>query len=293
MEIITCVTDDDYEAWRRVRLEVLPYERCDTVAELRAQDSPDRLLVLALLDGKVVGSGTADRSNIAGGGFVAPRVRPAYRRRGVGTALLARLNDHIAALGLPVARAMVDDPESLAFASSAGFAEVDRQVEQVRQVGDEPDPGPPPAGVEVITLDERPDLWAACYDTFALEVLADFAVFQPLKVSAEEWDSPSWIGDPMYLALHDGAVIGCAGLHQDVDQPDRAENALTAVRRSWRGRGIASHLKRRTLRWAAEHGVAQVYTWTQANNVEMIRLNEHLGYAFGHTSVTVSRPLAG
>jgi predicted N-acetyltransferase YhbS len=84
VDITECMTDDDYEAWRRVRMEVVPGERCDTVAEMRVQDSADRLLLIASLDGEVVGSGIADRSDSAGGGFVAPRVRPGHRRRGVG-----------------------------------------------------------------------------------------------------------------------------------------------------------------------------------------------------------------
>jgi RimJ/RimL family protein N-acetyltransferase len=91
--------------------------------------------------------------------------------------------------------------------------------------------------------------------------------------------------------MHDGAVIGCAGLHLDSDRPERAENALTAVRRDWRGRGVAAHLKRLTLRWAADHGVTEVYTWTQARNEPMLRLNEHLGYVLGQTSITLTRPL--
>ncbi len=95
----------------------------------------------------------------------------------------------------------------------------------------------------------------------------------------------------MFLALYGGEVIGCAGLDRDTDRPDRGENALTAVRRDWRGRGVASHLKRRTLRWAAENGLTELYTWTQAGNTSMLRLNEHLGYVTGKTSITVSRPL--
>ncbi len=285
-----CVTDEDYEAWRQVRIEVVPGERCDTVAELRAQDSADRLLVLAVLDGTVVGSGIADRSDTAGGGFVAPRVRPAYRRRGVGSALLPRLADHIAALGLPEVRAMTEDAESLAFAEHFGFVERDRQVEQIRAVGDEQPPPPVPDGVEVVTLDQHPELWASCYDTFGRQALADFAVFEPLEISPEQWNG-SWAGDPMFLALQAGEVIGCAGLDRDSDRPDRAENALTAVRRDWRGRGIASHLKRRTLQWAAANGIREIYTWTQAGNTRMLRLNEHLGYVRGATSITVSRPL--
>jgi mycothiol synthase len=290
MELSVCLTDDDYEAWRQVRIAVLPGERCDTVAEMRAQDSPDRLLLLAVMDGTVVGSGVGDRSDLAGGGFAAPRVRPEYRRRGVGTALLYAVAEHCASLDVPELRAMVDDPGSLAFAERFGFVEVDRQIEQVRAVGDEQPPSALPAGVEVVTLDERPELWAACYDSFGTEVLADFAVFQPLVISAEQW-AAHWAGDPMFLALYDGEVIGCAGLGRDTDRPERGENALTAVRRDWRGHGIASHLKRRTLHWAAEHGLTELYTWTQAGNSSMLRLNEHLGYVTGSTSITVTRPL--
>jgi mycothiol synthase len=290
MEITVCVTDEDYEAWRRVRMAVVPGERTDTVAEMREQDSPDRLMVLASVDGTVVGSGVADRSDSTGGGFVAPRVLPDHRRRGAGTALLEVLAAHVGTLGVPALRGMVEDTGSLAFAEKAGFVEIDRQVEQVRPVGHEEPPAPPPEGVDVITLDQAPELWAACYDTFGTEVLADFALFEPLAITAEQW-AASWAGDPMFLARYDGEVIGCAGLHRDTDRPERGENALTAVRRAWRGRGIAAHLKRRTLQWAAENGVTELYTWTQAGNLSMLRLNEHLGYAEGKTSITLTRPL--
>jgi GNAT superfamily N-acetyltransferase len=290
MELSVCVTDDDYAAWRKVRIAVVPDERCDTVAEMRAQDSVERLLMLAVMDGIVVGSGVADRSDI-GGGFVAPRVLPEFRRRGVGSALLPVLADHVATLGLSELRAMLEDPESLAFAEHFGFVESDRQIEQVRAVGAEPPPTALSDGVDVIMLDEKPELWAASYDTFGIEVLSDFATYQPLQITAEQWSNGSWSGDPMFLAMHDGELIGCAGLYLDTDRPERAENALTAVRRDWRGRGIASHLKRRTLRWAADNGLTELYTWTQAGNAPMLRLNEHLGYVIGKTSISLSRPL--
>lgn len=290
MRLSVCVTDDDYEAWRAVRIAVVPGERCSTVAELRAEDSPSRLLLLAERDGEVVGCGVADRSATAGVAFAAPMVRTEHRREGVGSALLHALARHGADLGLPMLRAHVDDTGSLAFADRFGFVEVDRQVEQIRTVGDEPPPGAEPDGVEVVTLAERPELWAACFERFGKEALADFAVYTPLEISATQWNT-SWRGDPMFLAVADGEVIGCAGLDVDTDQPGRAENALTAVRRDWRGRGIASHLKRRTLRWAADNGISELYTWTQAGNSPMLRLNEQLGYTTGQTSITVSRAL--
>jgi mycothiol synthase len=290
MELSVCATDDDYEAWRAVRLVVEADSRCLTVEEMRAADSPERLLLLALEGGDVVGHGIADRSETAGAGFVAPRVLPGHRRKGAGSAILRALAEHCSGLGLPEIVTSVDDEGSLAFAERFGFVEVDRQVEQERQVGDEPAPTDLPVGVEVIEASQRPDLWAACFETFGREVLADFAVYSPLEITADEWNT-TWYGDPMFLALHDGEVIGCAGLNRDTDRPERAENALTGVLRAWRGRGIASHLKRRTLHWAALHGLEEIYTWTQAGNSSMLRLNEHLGYVTTHDSVTVSRPL--
>jgi mycothiol synthase len=283
-------TDDDYDAWRRVRIAVVPYERADTVAELRRRASPTRLLLLAERDGIVVGSGSADRSESAGGGFATARVVAEHRRRGVATMLLKALAAHLHGLGLPEVRGSVDDAESLKFVERFGFAEIDRQVEQLRAVADEPDPGPPPAGIEVVTLAQQPELWAACFERFGQEALADFAVVNPMQVSAEQWNA-HWAGDPMFLARAGAEVVGCAGLCRDTDRPDRAENALTAVRRDWRGRGLASYLKRRTLHWAAVNGLTELYTWTQRDNAGMRRLNERLGYRYGQQSITVARPL--
>jgi hypothetical protein len=49
MEVRPCVTDDDYDAWRRVR-----------IVEMRRQDSAHRLLLVASLGGSVVGSGVTE-----------------------------------------------------------------------------------------------------------------------------------------------------------------------------------------------------------------------------------------
>ncbi len=67
------------------------------------------------------------------------------------------------------------------------------------------------------------------------------------------------------------------------------------MRRDWRGRGVASALKRRTLAWAAANGIREVYTWTQRGNADMRRLNEHLGYVTRTESITVraALPLPG
>jgi GNAT superfamily N-acetyltransferase len=119
--IRTAITDADYEAWRAVRIAVLPYERCPTVAEIRDLAHPGRLMVLAEVDGEVVGSGLADRSGDGERASLTPRVHPDFRRRGVGTDLLRVLADHAVAQGYDVAGASVDDEESRLFAERFGF----------------------------------------------------------------------------------------------------------------------------------------------------------------------------
>jgi mycothiol synthase len=179
---------------------------------------PDRLLLLACRDDRLAGSGLARPSDTAGVGFVAPRVLPAFRRDGVGAVLLRALASHLCELGLPAVRASVADPGSLAFAARFGFAEADRQIEQVRSVGAEPVAGRPPAGVQVVLVSDRPGLWSECYERFGCQVLADFATRAALRVSREDWQA-HWASDPMFLAVSDGEVIGCAGLDRDPDQP--------------------------------------------------------------------------
>lgn len=290
MEITPCTSDEDYEHWRQVRIAVIPYERTQSIAELRAGDTPERLLLLARDGGEVVGHGLAQRSDSAGAGSVIPRVLPEHRRRGVGTALLERLAGHVAGLGLDLVRGTADDDGALAFAHRFGFVEVNREVEQTYVVTGAPDVAPPPEGVEVVTARERPELWPDCFERFGREALAGFAVDTPLDVSLERW-TRDWLGDPMFLAVHDGEVVGCAGLGLDSDTPSRAENSLTAVRGDWRGRGLAVHLKQRTLAWAADHGVTEVYTWTQDGNAAMRTLNTRLGYATTRTGIQLARAL--
>jgi mycothiol synthase len=280
-------SDADLEAWRRVRIAVVPNERAQTVKEMREALTPTQLYVLAELEGRVAGAGVAGRSDLAGQGFLSPRVLPEARRRGVGTALLRELAVHIQRLGFDRAGALTDDTESLAFAERFGFREVDRDVEQVRTVGDEPWPEPPP-GIEVSSLAERPELFERAYGELALEAFRDFALDRPLEISLEDWKR-EWHVWPQasFVALADGELVGMAGLIRDDDRPERAENSLSAVRRDWRRRGVASLLKRTVLAWAAANGLQEVYTWTQNGNAAMRFVNERLGYETRSVAIRV------
>jgi mycothiol synthase len=281
-------TDADLEAWRRVRIAILPNERTASVDELRSMtESPERLLLLAEIDGEVVGAGATNPSDTSGAA-VFPRVLPAYRRRGIGTALLRELVAHAESVGHREAGSLVNDEGSLAFARRFGFTETGRQVEQVRAIG-EHEPWPVvPAGIRLVSMAEWPELRLRAFHEVALQAFEDMPTPGQVSITAEQWER-EWMTWPeaSFAALAGDEVVGCAGLVRDDDRPDRAENALTAVRRDWRGRGIARALKEQTIAWAAERGLREIYTWTQTGNENMRAVNERLGYVTRDTTISV------
>ena len=288
IELRVAETDDELELWRSVRKALLPNERTSSIAELR---DGGNFLLLAYRDGELAGSGSASRSD-TGGGAVFPRVLPAHRRRGIGTALLERLALHAVTCGYDEVGSMVDDAGSLAFAKRFGFTETGRQVEQVRAVSaDEPWPAVPD-GIEVVSVAERPELLRPLYHELAQQAFEDMPTPRRVEITLEQWES-EWLNWPeaTFAALAGGEVVAMAGLCHDEDRPDRAENALTTVRRDHRGRGLARLLKETAIAWAARHGIGEIYTWTQTGNENMQAVNERLGYVTRDISISVRRAL--
>jgi GNAT superfamily N-acetyltransferase len=282
-------TDEDLTAWNHVRRVVLPNEPIATIGQLRANTEPGRVLILAEWGGEVAGSGVAGDSSRADG-FVAPRTLPGFRRRGIGTALLAFLLDHQRSLGRRSVSASVDDDGSLAFATSHDFVEVDREIEQVRVITlGEPAPEPFP-GVEFTSVADDPELLRRAFP-IAEQGFADLVLTTgPARVSLEEWlrDEATLPGGSI-VSLADGEVVGYAGLIAWNDDASRAENGLTVVDRAWRGRGLAAAMKRRQLAWAAANGLRELVTWTQLGNEAMQHINVALGYRTRSMSRAVRR----
>lgn len=282
-------TDADLEAWSRVKRAVLPNESAWTPEQFRERARPDRVVLVAELDGEIVGAGLGGKSDVAGRGFVAPRVHPGARRRGVGTALLRVLGDFVAELGFEKAAAHVDDDGGKAFADRFGFAEIDREVEQVIALPAELPEGPLPEGIEVVTVAERPELMQEAYP-LALEGYADLAVEGHASIELDEWLQDASLPEGSFVALHEGRVVGYSGLMEH-DNPGVAEDGLTVVTRSWRRRGLALALKRLELEWAAAKGISEVVTWTQRDNASMRALNERLGYEYRTVAIKVLGPV--
>jgi mycothiol synthase len=291
--IRTVATDAELEAYVAIWNAITPDEPADVAQQReRRERDPQRLYLLAELDGEPVGAGFAGRSDSPGRGFLSPRMLAEARRRGVGGALLAELVAHLSAQGFDYASAHVDsrDEGSLAFAARHGFEEVDRQVEQVRVLGDEP-PGEPPAGVRFVTIAERPELLRDAYD-LAQEGYTDLATTSPVVVLLDDWlREEATLPEGSFVALAGDEIVGYSGLCRRGDDGTSAEDGLTVVRRSRRRHGLATALKRAELAWAAANGIREIVTWTQRGNDGMRSVNERLGYVYRSVGIMVRAPL--
>jgi mycothiol synthase len=284
--------DADLEAWAELKSAVVPNEPV-TVPQLRATAEPERRLVLAERGGIVAGCGIADRSHFGSKAFVAVRVLPDHRRRGVGTALLGALAAYARSLGLDGINAFVyaDEPHSIAFAERIGLKEVDYQLEQVRAIGDEAAPDVPP-GIELVSLEGRREELLEAVWPVALAGYEDLPI--PGGVTYEK---ETWLRDEAtrpagsFAAFEQGEPAGYAGLVEHGSGDATAEHGLTVVRRGRRGQGLGRLLKQAQLHWAAQNGVVELVTWTQRGNEAMQALNRSLGYVDKSKVLTYQGPL--
>jgi GNAT superfamily N-acetyltransferase len=217
---------------------------------------------------------------------------PEHRRLGVGSALLRVLLDHLIDRGFESVGAHVEDDGAHAFAVRHRFQEVDRQVEQVRVLTRDEPAAPPFEGVEFWTVAQRPELLQRSF-ALAQQGHADMVLkVGPAVVQIDQWlREEATLPAGTFVALEHGIIVGYAGLLAWTDDPTRAENGLTVVDRRWRGRGLATALKRRQLAWAAANGIREVVTWTQEGNEAMQRVNVRLGYTARSISRTMRRDL--
>jgi mycothiol synthase len=292
IELRVAMTPADLETWAELKSRVVPNEPV-TADQLATTDEPGRLLLLATREGAIAGCGIAAPSHFGGRAFIAARVLPEHRRRGVGRELVRALADHGRALGRDGVNGFVDegDEASLAFAHSYGLEEVDYQLEQVRVVGAEPEPVVPD-GIVLVPLDGRREELLEATWPVALAGYEDLPLPGPVTYPFATWlREEATRPEGSFVAYEGGEIVGYAGLLEHGNGSATAEHGLTVVRRDRRRRGIARALKLAQLRWASAAGVVELVTWTQKGNEGMQALNASLGYENRSRVLTMQGPL--
>src|SRR4029077_4275223 len=88
-----------------------------------------------------------------------------------------------------------------------------------------------------------------------------------------------------------GEVAGWASLMYVPGSTTMAWHDMTAVGRRWRGRGVATELKRATIDWAIEHDPDRLTPGTDLDNGPMRAVNAKLGYRPTPDQLTMHGPL--
>ncbi|GIV90722.1 MAG: hypothetical protein KatS3mg055_3240 [Chloroflexus sp.] len=95
-----------------------------------------------------------------------------------------------------------------------------------------------------------------------------------------------WEGS--FAAIADGQVVGLSTL-ETIDNETDVEVGFTAVRRDYRGRGIALALKLHTIAYAKAMGVTGIRTDNDSTNQAMWHINQRLGFLRGPVWVVLRR----
>jgi mycothiol synthase len=298
IRIVPAKTEEHARAWGEI-LHRVEGVRVD-VDELRHgfEEDRDSLWVLAYLDGEVAGFGLGRPSSLPRSDYGAARVLPEFRRRGVGGALIAAIRERARGRGADDVwgRIRADDAGSLAFAERYGFREVGRDRDVMlhleKVLPREPDP---PPEITLVSFADRPDLMQA---VFAVdnEVSVDVPAHRQHEAGTyERWarenlEGPGAFLDACFIALADEEVVGFTALRRYGAKSPDARNALTAVRRPWRRRGIATALKQAQIEAARAAGIERISTSNDETNVGMRCVNARLGFEPEPERVVVSGP---
>ncbi|MGH3075749.1 MAG: GNAT family N-acetyltransferase, partial [Gaiellales bacterium] len=294
LEIRQATSDEDLAHIARIVCSITP-DFPTSVTEMHWSDEkyPGGRRFLAWLDGEPAGCGGAGRMYIyppeyegMWGNVV---VLPEHRRRGIGGAILATIAGAVQAAGktLLLGRVTEDRVDAIAFLEHRGFAAYERmKAVGLDLVGYVPAPFDAPTGVVITSLAERPDLVEGVYRV-AVEALPDIPGDGPkAPQTLEEFrvlevDRPSIPAGGFAIAIdvETGTPVGYASLLLLPGNSTVAWHGMTAVRRAWRGRGVATALKQATICWAAANGIQALETANDIDNAPMRAVNGRLGYS--------------
>ena len=251
----------------------------------------------AEVEGQPVGYASYEqklRMNHPGKLWVGVNVLPAFRKRGVGTALWQHLCQEIERFD-PL-RLFIGTRENYAdgvrFAEKLGFSERFRHWESrlepatfrladwagyFRRVAEQ--------GIEirsVVELKADPDRDRKLYE-LDWAVIQDIPSPEPaVRKSFEEfqkvWERSNLVQDAWFVALDKGKYVGMTELWTNQADPGLFDIGVTGVLRSHRRRGIAMALKLQGIAFAQKRGSRELRTWNASNNKGILEVNRRLGF---------------
>lgn len=232
-------------------------------------------------------------------------VHPDAQGRGAGTQMADTLLEAMGSRGAQRVKswAREDRPRSLAFLQRYGFVEHSRDYESRLEVrGAEPGrlagdlerfagylERAAERGVAITTLAEEleraPDCLRAVYQAHTvldMDVPADDPD-PPSPRTFEEFvekevRDPTVLLDAFFLARFGDAYIGESAMKRTHGDPSLLNHQLTAVLPAFRGLGIATALKLKTVEYAREKGYRVIRTFNSSRNAAMLAINEKLGF---------------
>lgn len=289
-------SEEDVAAFIAIRDAVDPEHPMTRESLDDARKSADRLDVVAWQGAQAVGCAFAEHQwgdPASTTGYFSVRVLAEHRRRGIGTALLARVSEHVSGFGgLDLhAQFRSEATDQQAFLEHYGFREVGRMQDvELELDGSEPQ-GDVPSGIEIVPMREEHE---PGMHSVSIEADADIPTSSPIRTGdLARWRErnlgPLAIRELSFVALAGDEVVGFAVLGECV--PGIAEHWMTGVKRAWRGRGIAVALKQAQAAAARAAGLERLRTQNDLANAPMRRVNERLGYRSRLEWVQVAGPL--
>jgi ribosomal protein S18 acetylase RimI-like enzyme len=283
--VIREATDDDANALARLSLAADDARVISAEAILHMRRTrPGRAHTLELVaeaDGAVVGLGISGRNiwtTSEGASWAFVTVDAAHRRRGIGEELGRRALDHLRDHGGTKAQCFFRwTEEGERWATAQGWSKLLGGPLIALDPRLVPEPSLP-AGYRLVPMTEvAPEN--------AFEAVREAALDEPTPTPHDafdlddflrEWDEPNSDHESSSAVLdEEGRVVAFSFLFT---AGDRASHGFTGTVREHRGRGLATAVKRRALRTAAERGVTRVTTSNAEENAAMREINRKLGF---------------
>ena len=303
--------DAGLAAYVRIRSMVMPDDPT-TVDETRWEDATypgevARFLAVAP-DGEPIGAASTGRIWMHDASYerywLGVWVLPDARRRGVGSALLAAAGEAARVAGKTGFQTELSETyaEGHRWLAGRSFVATDRSkaLRLVLAGLAAPDPSPP-QGIVLVTLADRPDLLPGVHRV-AIEAYPDVpSGDEPISVgtleafAARDVDRAGIPKDGFVVASDavTGEAVGFASLIFVPGSTTVAYHDMTAVLRAYRGRGIATALKRAVIAWAVTNDLEALETGNDEMNAPMRAVNAALGYRPIPDQIGLHGPLPG